>query len=247
MGGIALPVGDGGGRQVRALRSAAEQQIELPGHAPDAGAGVHSVAPPNSPQHRPPASAWHVLAAAGAASDGRSGGAQAPLARCASEQQNESAEHVPDAGAGPHTAPPATCRQHWPPCAARQVAAAGGGGAPGTVPAAGPGGGMGRGGRHWPLARCASEQQSPAHKCRTRSGYRACRPRLADSTDRRSPPSRRWALPARRAAHSAAPASPATNRGKIPARPLHPDRGLPPAPAKLARGRASHGAVATRR
>jgi hypothetical protein len=123
--------------------------------------GVQIVVPENSPQHSPPAWIWQVLAADGAVNaGGSSGGAQAPLARCASEQQNEPVGHAPDAGAGPQTAPPSNCRQHWPPAANRQVAAGGGAGTPGAVPAAGPGGSSGGpGGVHWPLACCASEQQ----------------------------------------------------------------------------------------
>jgi hypothetical protein len=97
------------------------------------------------------------------ASVGDVGGApQVPSARCVSEQQNELAGHAPDAGAGAQTAPPAVCRQHWPPTAARQIAAPGDGGAPDGATNGGCSGGMsvrGDGGLHWPLARCASEQQ----------------------------------------------------------------------------------------
>ena len=92
-----------------------------------------------------------------------------------------------------------------------------------------------------------SSRSSPAHTCRKRPGGRACHRRIADSTGCPTPPDRchLWAAAARLAAHSAAPASSATNRGKILERRLHPDRGLPRAPARLAHGRAIHRAVGT--
>ena len=111
-------------------------------------------------------------------------------------------------------------------------------------PAAGAGGTC----RSPPVPR--SSRLSLAHMCRTRApARRASRRRLACSTGRLVP-SRRCrprAAPARLAARSAAPSSSTTNRGKIPARRPHPDRGLPQGPARPARGRAIHGAVGRRR